>query len=326
MDERGFGLAELGRGRPRRSPGPRERTAPRWGSITPLLLSLTAVVLTLADPAAAQEPSSADQARAAAADAQKAARQAQDELEQAQRALEQAKERAAAQQKKADDLQAQADAAAPATPEEAQEAAEKAERRARRAERRADEADRRAQEALDRVQELEARLAYDRTGLYLGASAFYAPEAFDEASSVTVKSSKGASAKVGYRVHSLIALEARVDYLDKFKVSEDDASGRIDGYALTGNLRVFLYPKRFQPWLGFGVGAIRTDFDAHYANGESIHTGNVDTDPVFRFAAGLDTYLTSHLVLTVEAAMNAVTGDRDYINYGQLAVGVDFRF
>lgn len=279
---------------------------------------------------AQEEVSSAEQARAAAAAARAAANQARDELEEAQRALEEAQARVADKQKQASELGAEAEAveraAPPITPEDVQAVAEKAQRRAERAERRADEADRRARDALARVEELESRFAYDRTGLYVGASGFYAPEVFDEASSVVVKSSKGASARVGYRVHSVIAVDLRVDYLDEFEVRDRDASGRIDGYAMTGNLRVFLYPKRFQPWIGFGAGAIRTDFDARYDDGVSVPTGNVETDPFFRFAAGVDSYLTPNFVLTVEAAMNAVTDDRDYINYGQLAVGLDFRF
>jgi hypothetical protein len=299
-----------------------------------------ALALAAARPAAAQDAgrSPAD-ARASAESARKAAAQAQQELEAAQRALDEAEARVTERKQKAAELEAAVDGPEPekspepekgagpaAAADDTRQVAADAAERAERAERRAKAAERQAQEALDRIEVLESRFAYDRTGFYLGGSAFYAPEAFDEEDSVSVKSSRGATARIGYRLHSLVAFDVRADYLDDFDVFTGDASGEIDGYAITGNVRAFLLPYRFQPWMGFGVGAIRTDFDARLADGEKIETDGVETDPMFRFAAGFDTYLTSSLVLTVETAINIVTDDRDYINYGQLAVGLDFRF
>jgi hypothetical protein len=264
---------------------------------------LLVAAVAAASPAAAQDVRSDDDTRAAAESAPESAVEAQPELD------------AAGQR-------AEPETAA----DEAEPSVDEATERAERAERRAKAADRRAQEALARVEELESRFAYDRTGLYIGGSAFYAPETFDEGHSVSVKSSRGAMARIGYRVHSIVAFDVRADYLEGFDVFSGDASGEIDGYSITGNVRAFLIPYRLQPWIGFGVGAIRTDFDARLDDGERVETDGVETDPLFRFAAGFDTYLTSSLVLTLEAAINIVTDDRDYINYGQLGVGLDFRF
>jgi hypothetical protein len=263
--------------------------------------------------------------------ARRAAARAQKELDEARKALDEAQARVAQKTRRVEELEAAPAAAsseaAPADAEkEAQAAVEEARRRAEQAERRADEANRRAREAIARVEALESRLAYDRTGLFIGGSAFYAPEAFDQEHGLVVKSSKGATARIGYRFHPNFAFDVRADYLDKFEIHDDFAAGKIDGYAITGNVRAFLFPKRFQPWLGVGAGAITTDFPAHYNDGVKVDTNGKETDPIFRVAAGFDEYLSSSLVLTVEAAFNVVGDHRDYINYGQLAVGLDYRF
>ncbi len=281
------------------------------------------LLLTTGSLAQAQDASAAARAREAAESARKAANEAQRELDQAQRSLEEAQTRA---DETLEQVEAVAETAAEPTVADALEEARQARRRAVRAERRAAEAERLAREALARVEELEEQFAYDRLGVYVGGAAFYAPEVFDEASSVTVKSSAGASARLGYRVHPNIAVDARFDWLDGFKVRRGGSEGEIDGWALTGNVRAILLPWRWQPWMGVGVGAIVTDFDGKQADGRKLDTDGTETDPIFRFAAGFDTYLTPSFVLTVEAAMNAVTDDRDYINYGQLSVGLDYRF
>ena len=165
-----------------------------------------------------------------------------------------------------------------------------------------------------------------RAGFFLGGSAYYAPEVFDEGDDVSVKSSLGASGRIGYRVHPRIAIDVRYDYLDGFDAFDPGATGTVDGWAVTGNVRFFILRKRWQPWVGFGGGAIVSDFDARLRNGQKLETDGQETDPIFRSAVGLDTYLTPNFVLTLEAAINGVSDDRDYINYGQLGVGFDYRF
>ena len=141
-----------------------------------------------------------------------------------------------------------------------------------------------------------------------------------------MKSSSGGSARLGYRLHANLATDLRFDYLDGFTIRDRDAKGKLDGWAMTANLRFFLFPKRFQPWMGMGVGVIRTNLKARLADGTRIDTKGHETDPIVRLAAGFDQYLTASLVLTVEAAMNLVTESRDDVNYGQLALGLDYRF
>jgi hypothetical protein len=190
----------------------------------------------------------------------------------------------------------------------------------------AQEADSRSQDSAAPQQELEAPLAFDRTGLYIGASGFYAPEAFSERRHVVVKSTKGAMARVGYRFHANLAADVRFDYLDGFKIGGNRETGKIEAYSVTSNLRFLLFTKRFQPWFAMGVGVIRSDFKARNPDGTKAGANGRDTDPLVRLAAGLDTYLSSHIVLTLEVAMNLATDNRDYINYSQLGVGLDYRF
>ena len=305
-----------------------------------LVFIVLAAVLGGASPALGQSgegPSSAVDARAAADSARRATAEAQRELEEARSSLEEAEARVVQKAQEAEQLEATAAEAAAAeakaleeeplrAAQEAVRRAADAERRAAEAERKASRAERKAQEALRLAEELESRFAYDRTGLFVGAGAFYAPEAFDEGSGVVVTSSRGAMARIGYRFHSRFAADIRVDWLEEFELRSAIAEGELDGYAITGNLRLFLLTNRFQPWLSLGAGAIRTDFDARFLDGGKLETGGVKTDPITRFGGGFDFYLTSSLAVTVEAAFNIVSGDRDWINYGQLGAGLDFRF
>jgi hypothetical protein len=276
--------------------------------------------LVFASPAFAQEQ--VTQARASAAAARAAAQQAQAELEAARKALEDAAASYSEKEREAKALEAEATRAETAPDPGNQAALEAAER----AERRAEAADRRARKAMDRVRELEKRFAYDRRGFFLGGSVFYAPEVFDEGQDVSVKSSLGASGRIGYRVHPNIAIDVRYDHLDGFDAFDPQATGEIDGWAITGNVRMIFLRKRWQPWIGFGAGAIVTDFQARDRDGQPLETDGKETDPIVRSAVGFDTYLTPNFVLTVEAAINGVGDDRDYINYGQLGVGFDYRF
>jgi hypothetical protein len=287
-----------------------------------VLAAILAVgVLGATGPALAQDAAaSAATAQAAADAARKAAAQAQQELEAARKALQEAEARAAQKAREAEE--AEAAAAEPAAGDDVQDAREQAER----AERRAAEAERKADEALAELKELKDRFAYDRTGLYLGAGAFWAPENFDDDGDLKVDNSRGGMAHVGYRLHRYIAIDARFDYLDDFDLETSTATGSVDGYAMTGNIRFFFLTKRFQPWVGIGGGAIVTDVKGRDLSGMPVNTDGTETDPLLRFGGGIDFYLTPHLVLTLESAYNSVGGDRDSISYGQLGAGLDFRF
>lgn len=288
---------------------------------------------------------SAAEARAEAEAARESAAVARERLEAARRELEAATRRAqqtARDAEEAEEAAAEAEAAA-RKPEAAAGAegvearsrdvdaavrrAEQAEQRAREAERRAEDAAAKADAALAKVEALERRFAYDRTGLFLGAGVYWAPEDFDVRDDVRVDESAGAFARVGYRVHPRVAVDVRFDYLDDFDLEDAETVWSLDAYSITGNVRVFLLTERFQPWLGLGAGAVRSDLEARdRATGVELETLGRETDSTVRFAAGLDFYLTPHLALSLEGAYQAVGGVRSYIGYGQLGAGLDFRF
>ncbi len=323
--------------------GGRRRTS-GWGRLAGLALCLGVATASF-DSARAQGASTPGDAQAAAEAAREASEQAQRELEAARESLEQAEARAAQREREAEALEARAaepEGAEPLEPAEAAEAAEPAEaaesaepidddvdeearRAAEEARREAEEAEAKAERALAELEELKQRFAYDRTGLFVGGGAFWAPEAFDDTGSTQVDNSKGAMGRLGYRVHSRIALDVRFDWIDDFDLRNQVAEGSLDGKAITGNVRFFFLTQRIQPWIGVGGGAIRTELNGRTRDGTQ-RIDDTETDAIFRFAGGFDVYMTPNLALTLEAAYATVAGDRDSVRYGQLGAGLDFRF
>lgn len=168
---------------------------------------------------------------------------------------------------------------------------------------------------------------YSRSGVYLGANviggSYVRIDQLDDG--LDVDEVPGFSVYGGYRANPVLALEVQFEMLTKGDVDINGASknGDLETWALTGNMKVFLWPERFQPYVLAGLGAMKIDFEDSSVDG----VDQADTDFVFRFGAGLDFYITEHIVASLGANYLFPVGsdldDFDYVSYGG---GIQYRF
>lgn len=168
---------------------------------------------------------------------------------------------------------------------------------------------------------------YSRSGVYLGANviggSYVRIDQLDDG--LDVDEVPGFSVYGGYRANPVLALEVQFEMLTKGDVDINGASkdGDLETWALTGNMKVFLWPERFQPYVLAGLGAMKIDFE----DSTGVGVDQADTDFVFRFGAGLDFYITEHIVASLGANYLFPVGsdldDFDYVSYGG---GIQYRF
>lgn len=180
-----------------------------------------------------------------------------------------------------------------------------------------------ANEALAAVKELQQRLAWDRSGAYLGGAVFWAPELFD--TDFRVDASRGFAGWLGYRFTPRLALEVRAARIDDFDLSGFGLTGSLDGWEFTGNAKIYLFTRRVQPYLTIGAGSFASRLEL-----EAVETGERFSDRhrdfVVRSGIGIDCYLTTNLVFALEATYSAVGGQLDAVRFGQLGGGLTYRF
>lgn len=182
----------------------------------------------------------------------------------------------------------------------------------------------RAARAAAREMEEEERIRFARRAITLGGHAFYAPEDFDAANGVNVNSSKGLSATVGWRIFPRFAIEARGDYFDGFDYQSKKVEGKVDGFAITGNFKLYPLIGRFQPYLVTGFGAIHAEVtQRRFSDGDKSTDSR--TEVTGRVGAGIDLVLTETIAFEVEASYNGAGGDLDFMDYGLLSAGLQFR-
>jgi len=176
-------------------------------------------------------------------------------------------------------------------------------------------------------QEEQEESGYSRSGVYLGANVVGASyvriDQIDDG--LDVDEVVGFSAYGGYRANPVLALEMQFEMLTKADLDLDGAGkiGDLTMWTLTGNMKIFLWPERFQPYVLVGLGAMQIDFE----DSTGLVSDEADTNFVYRFGAGLDFYITEHIVASVGANYLLPAGsdleDLDYVSYGG---GIQYRF
>jgi opacity protein-like surface antigen len=163
----------------------------------------------------------------------------------------------------------------------------------------------------------EAEDDFGRSGAYVGANATYAwdllqTEIYSVAGFGTVpldySDSWGFNVRAGYRIASFIAVEAQYEWLDGIDISAP-GFGPIGTYhpdVLTGNLKLILPTWRLQPYALAGVGM--TSWSIDFAPNTGFAEAS-DTGFAFRGGAGIDIYLSEHLVLNTEGTAVLNTAD-----------------
>jgi opacity protein-like surface antigen len=166
---------------------------------------------------------------------------------------------------------------------------------------------------------------YGRDGFYLGANVIGASyiNIGDRDQSPDADETAGFNIYGGYRFNEGIAFEVQGEWLAKSDVDVNNTSSDIETWAITGNVKYFILPDRFQPYLLMGMGGMHADFKDDFDAG----LGGSDGDFIFRFGGGLDFYITEAIVASLGADYVLPAGsdleDLDYVSYG---AGIQYRF
>jgi hypothetical protein len=200
--------------------------------------------------------------------------------------------------------------------------------------------------------------AYDRTGFYLGLAGTYAvPTALDDAVDLTFPGARpgleiyvegadaGASlgyhARGGYRLHPRLAIEAHFEDLASFDISSEDSQrpepeasadvAVVEGWTLTGDLKVFPLGGAIQPYALVGAGIMHAD--AKNTSSGKIGTGepilaDVPEGEAFavRLGAGIDMYLSPHFAVVLDAAFVLPISPINDLRYISFGWGFQYRF
>lgn len=154
---------------------------------------------------------------------------------------------------------------------------------------------------------------YSRTGGWVGAGGAFALSSFDRPG--FYDNSGVLSLRAGYRGLPHVAVELLGEVLPNFD-GDQAPDGDVDGYAVTANGKLYLPLGRVEPWTMAGIGFLDIAPENRHER----------EDFAFRFAAGLDAYLTRHWAFYLEAAYVLPTGDVSDYRYSQYGAGFLLRF
>lgn len=148
--------------------------------------------------------------------------------------------------------------------------------------------------------------SYARRGPYLGINGAFAIENFP--GSAGASNTFGASARLGYRMISLFAGEAEVDWYDDFD------TGAVN---LSATLNAKLYPEawsgRVQFYILGGLGFVTLDVEQEL------------TELLGKAGGGLDIYLTERIVLNIEGSYAMPFADLEGYQYAPIKWGLHYR-
>jgi len=163
---------------------------------------------------------------------------------------------------------------------------------------------------------------YARDGFAVGAGASYALEDFDD-DGIDFDNAGAVDAFASYRFHPHFGVEARFEQTFNFDGNADFGDADVDVWSLTANVQYFILTERFQPFigLGFGIGEATVDVDTPFGSDDDSVT-----DPMARFTAGLDSYVTPNFVVGAEVGYNLGIDDLDDFNYWTFSALLRYRF
>lgn len=122
----------------------------------------------------------------------------------------------------------------------------------------------------------------------------------------------------GYRLSPYVAFELEFEMIPDVDVDLGGSGkiGELETWAITSNMKMFVLTGRIQPYGLMGLGVLHGDL------GNSSGTGlsRTDLNFAFRFGAGLDFYITKHIVVSAGADYVLPAGselqDLDYVSFG----------
>ncbi len=170
--------------------------------------------------------------------------------------------------------------------------------------------------------ETPAPVEFGAGGLYGSAAIAYASDHFGRTPfGDAFRDSLGFDARVGYRAGRAFAAEFEVE-LHGFDFRQAGAGGvqvnsTLDTMVWTANLKGFLLPGRFQPFLQAGAGVLVLDAGA-------LGQSQNDVGAALRFGAGLDAHLSRAFALTTHASYVLPLGVVSAYDYYTLTAGIQY--
>jgi opacity protein-like surface antigen len=155
---------------------------------------------------------------------------------------------------------------------------------------------------------------FSRMGFYLGGGASYSTDLYEDniedavfGLKVDIEPTPGANARVGLRFLEFLGVEAQYEWLDEYDVDVAylgfKGSAEVKQQTLTANLKIYPIPFwRIQPYILGGIGFQRFVFDGRIAGG-LVTLEEKDTALAGRAGAGLDVYITEHIVIYGEGSV-----------------------
>ncbi len=171
---------------------------------------------------------------------------------------------------------------------------------------------------------------YARRGFYLGLHSGYTGELFESeiedslpGVDLEVDDSRSLHARVGYRLFPWLAIEGHAELYDDYNIEllGVDAA-ELDGWAFTLMGKVYLLTGRIQPYLLAGGGYMEVNLSDQLSLGLSSD----GSGSVAQGGAGLDFYLTRHLVVNVEAVYAFPMGGVEDLDFWTVRGGLEYRF
>ena len=161
---------------------------------------------------------------------------------------------------------------------------------------------------------------YSRPGFYLGGGGVYALENFKNTQGLQFDDMLGFNARLGYRLHSLLAIEIMGERIDQFDLKQPAGTNiGIETWVGTANAKLYPFEGAVQPYVLGGVGAM-------HAKTSGIPNSVDCTDIAYRFGGGLDLYATENWVINVEGSYLLPRESVQDVDYISLGGGVQFRF
>ncbi len=180
---------------------------------------------------------------------------------------------------------------------------------------------------------------FSHSGFYVGVGGSYVTDTFEDVLSdalgvsTDIKESWGVNAVLGYRILPFLAAEFEYEWIDEFDIKALGTTvASIETQAFTANLKWIVPTWRIQPYLLTGIGVARFKL-TDKVNPPPLKVSETTTDFAGRLGAGVDVYLTKHILLTVgaSAVLTAIDfgpsgNEVDNIFYVGGQAGIQYRF
>lgn len=147
-----------------------------------------------------------------------------------------------------------------------------------------------------------------------------------------VNNSFGLNGRVGYRIFSRLALEAEVEWVNKFAIDVGSGGGHeVQGLGIetltgTANAKGFFFTGPFQPYALLGVGVMHASAEDSVDGQIGLTRAEDWTDLTYRIGGGIDFWANEKFALSLEGIYLKPTGDLKDFDYVSYTVAFQYRF